>query len=63
MTIQIQKYRFLTNLRNSGAVNMWGATPYLEETFDISRQEANTILFEWMKSFDLPIEEQPQDGR
>lgn len=39
---------YLYALRDSGEINMWGAVPYLEETFDMSRAEAKAVLFEWM---------------
>ena len=42
---------------------MFEATPYLEEAFNLSRKEARNALLGWMKSFDLPEEQQPQDGR
>ena len=56
-------YKYLVNLRNSGITNMFGATPYLEDTFNLSTQEARNALSAWMKSFDLPKDKQPQDGR
>ncbi len=43
---------YLIALRDSGATNMWGATPYLEAYFGITRKEANAILVEWIKSFE-----------
>ena len=42
---------YLLALRDSGVVNMWGAAPYIEEQFDLSRQEAKAILIEWINSF------------
>ena len=42
---------YLENLRRSGAVNMFGATPYLEEEFGLSRQEAKEILLDWMDNY------------
>jgi hypothetical protein len=46
-----EHYDYLIALRDSGAVNMWGATPFLEERFGLSRQEANKILVEYIESF------------
>jgi hypothetical protein len=43
---------FLDELRESGETNMVGAAPYLQEEFDLTRNEARTILSEWMKSKD-----------
>jgi hypothetical protein len=43
------EFVFLNNLRDSGVTNMFGAAPYLQEEFDLSRQEAREILAEWME--------------
>jgi hypothetical protein len=42
---------FLKALRDSGVTNMFGAAPYIQEQFGVSRQEARQILVEWMESF------------
>lgn len=42
---------YLENLRRSGAVNMFGATPYLEEEFGLSKQDAREILLDWMDNY------------
>ena len=47
----VEHSEFLMALRDSGVVNMYGAAPYLQETFDLSKQEARSILIEWMNSF------------
>lgn len=44
-------FDFLDTLRESGAVNMWGARPYLEETFHFSPSEAADWLTKWMESY------------
>ena len=44
-------FDFLVALRDSGATNMFGATPYLQDAFGLSKSEARKILAEWMKSF------------
>ncbi len=49
MTKIRNEFRFLNRLRESGVTNMFGATPYLREEFDISRAEASKILMEWME--------------
>lgn len=43
-------FNFLVKLRDSGIINMWGASPYLEETFDLTHEEATEILMDWMES-------------
>ena len=42
---------FLEELRRSGVVNMYGAAPYLQEAFYISRNEAVEILIDWMENY------------
>jgi hypothetical protein len=43
---------FLDALRESGATNMYGASPYLERHFKIKdKNKAIAILSYWMKSF------------
>ena len=56
-------YKFLVKLRNSGVTNMWGGAEYLEEAYDIPNDEAGEVLINWINSFKLPKEEQPNDGR
>lgn len=41
-------FKFLDALRESGATNMFGAAPYLQESFSLSKGEAREILQEWM---------------
>lgn len=43
---------YLERLRRSGETNMFGAAPYLADAFDLSIQEARSILAEWMSSYD-----------
>lgn len=45
-------YMFLEDLRLSGITNMYGATSYLEEAFDISRNKASAVLLEWMQNYE-----------
>ena len=42
---------FLENLRRSGVTNMFGASPYLESAFGLSRGEAHRVLAEWMQNY------------
>ena len=44
-------FEFLDNLRESGDINMFGAAPLLVQVFDITRQEAHSVLAEWMETF------------
>lgn len=43
---------YLEKLRRSGATNMFGATPYLQSEFGLGKEEARSILSEWMSSYD-----------
>ena len=42
---------YLENLRRSGVCNMFGATPYIEEEFGVDKEEARTILMDWMNNY------------
>ena len=44
-------FEYLDDLRESGVTNMYGASLYLQEEFDLDRQEAEDILVEWMQTF------------
>ena len=42
---------FLDELRESGAINMFGAGRWLQDEFSLERNEARDILSYWMDSF------------
>lgn len=42
---------YLEELRKSGATNMYGAVPYLQEAFDLEYEEAKRILVDWMQNY------------
>ena len=42
---------YLENLRKSGVTNMFGATPYLMEEFNLDKKEATKILSDWMHNY------------
>lgn len=42
---------YLENLRKSGVTNMFGATPYLMEEFDLDKKEATKILSDWTHNY------------
>lgn len=44
-------FGYLNDLRLTGIVNMFGATPYMMSEFGISRGEAAKLLSLWMKNF------------
>ena len=47
----INYYKTLEAIRRSGVCNMWGAAPYLAETEDISEEEAEEVLLEWINNY------------
>lgn len=49
MTAIRAEFEYLNRLRESGETNMFGATPYLMQEFDLAKREASTILGEWMQ--------------
>lgn len=57
MTEQKEYFEFLDDLRDLGITNMFGAAPYIQEEFGITKQEAKAILKEWMASKKLPANE------
>lgn len=53
----MQYYKYLEELRQSGITNMFGASPYLQEEFDLDRKEADEILMNWMRNYEEIIKE------
>lgn len=53
MNMGKEKYfTYLNSLRESGAINMYGAAPYLVSDFpELTQSEANAVLKDWMNSF------------
>lgn len=49
-----EQLEFLDDLRESGAINMFGAKPYIVGAFDVTLGEARGILSYWMNSFGDP---------
>ena len=59
MTDKEEIFKYLDDLRETGATNMAGAGPWLQREFGLEKQEARAFLQEWMKTFEErhPIEE------
>ena len=55
-------FNFLEALRASGATNMFGAAPYLQDSFGLSKSEAKKVLIKWMKSYES-VTEARVDGK
>ena len=45
-------FQFIDQLRASGAVKLFGASPHLAEAFGLPKAEARAITAEWMRTFD-----------
>ena len=41
-------FNYLTRLRDSGKMNMWGASDTIIKTFGLKRDDAKDILIDWM---------------
>ena len=46
-----QYFDYLEQLRKSGVTNMFGAGPYLQQEFGLTKREARDILMKWMGSY------------
>lgn len=44
-------FEILNDLRESGQINMFGAPKWLQENFDLSRNEAREIFTAWTETF------------
>ena len=49
---QLEVDLFLDILRESGETNMFGAGPYIQERFGITKYDANRFLVKWMGTFE-----------
>ena len=56
-------YKYLEDLRQSGITNMYGAAPYLQAAFKLTRKEANDILVNWMKNYQEIMEQIKQEEK
>lgn len=44
-------FTFLDSIRETGKINMFAATPYLQEVYGLGRNEAKEVVLAWMESF------------
>lgn len=51
MTDYAEYFEFLDALRKSGVTNMFGARPYIEEEFGLTKAEAGKVLSAWMQTY------------
>lgn len=45
-------FEYLDSVRSSGVTNMFGAAPYVQTEFGLTKQEAKDVLIEWMQTFE-----------
>jgi hypothetical protein len=43
-------FEYLSDLREAGLTNMFGAVPWLETQFGIDRTQGRDLLLEWIRS-------------
>jgi len=48
---QKEVFKFLDSVRESGAINMFGAGQFISEMFDTEKEESKRLLLAWMKQF------------
>jgi len=48
---QAELFRFLDNLRESGAINMYGAPRVMEQQMGLSSKEAKEVWVAWTETF------------
>jgi hypothetical protein len=44
-------YDYLDALRETGQINMFGAGPYLQEAYGLTKYEARDVVLMWMQTF------------
>lgn len=44
--------KYLFSLQASESINMFGAAPYLELKFDLSKQQAKEVLLYWLENWE-----------
>ena len=52
MTLQEKVNVFWDKLRESGAINMFGAAPYVSDAFGVTKYEARDLVKNWMQTFE-----------
>ena len=44
-------FAYLEDLRDSGEVNMWASSQFLEKEFGLSRRESKDVFLAWIRTF------------
>ena len=68
---QLVFFEYLVGLRNQGTTKMLGSAEFIEVEFGVdadghivgTNRTASEILMNWIRSFDMPEDQQPNDGR
>tara|TARA_R110001606_G_C14958468_1_gene601594 strand:+ start:74 stop:241 length:168 start_codon:yes stop_codon:yes gene_type:complete len=47
--LKLDVYYYLDNLKDSGVTNMMGATPYIQEEFNLDKETSKNLLINWIK--------------
>ena len=50
-SVEDEHLEYLDDLRESGTTNMFGAAPFVEDVFGVTRIEARKITSYWMETF------------
>ena len=50
--ISNEVYLYLEELRESGLTNMFGAVPYIEDSFQVNKSLAKKLLDTWIENHD-----------
>ena len=48
---EVEVFRFLDSVRESGAINMFGAGQFISEMFGTEKQDSRRLLLAWMEQF------------
>jgi hypothetical protein len=48
---EVEVLTFLNELRESGEINMFGASPYIQDLYEVDSREAKRLLVLWMNNF------------
>jgi len=57
VTTKEDVFKYLDDLRETGATNMIIAGTWIQNAFGLEKQEAGAFLQEWMRTFDKKHEE------
>ena len=50
-SLKANVFSYLEKLRDSGVINMMGASSYIEEEFELDNKTSKHLLISWIKTF------------